>query len=80
MAPHHTNSSYLDKKFIGCRRRNSHQLPIRMSVHSCALLEAALRGEERAIKNGSHGEHSTYDGTCSVGVVKTKHISELKRT
>jgi len=45
-----------------------------MSVHSCALLEAALRGEERAIKNGSHGEHSTYDGTCSVGVVRTDYI------
>ena len=43
-----------------------------MSVHSCALLEAALRGEERAIKNGSHCEHSTYDGTCSVGVVRTE--------
>lgn len=50
-----------------------------MSVHSCTLLEAALRGEERAIKNGSNGEHSTYDGTCSVGVVRTKHISEPKK-
>ena len=47
-----------------------------MSVHSCALLEAALRGEERAIKNGSYGEHPTYDGTCPVGgVVRTDWIN-----
>jgi hypothetical protein len=50
-----------------------------MSVHSCALLEAALRGEERAIKNGSHGEHPTYDGTCSVVVVRTDQIKKDTR-
>jgi len=50
-----------------CCHRNSHQLPVRMSIHPRTLLEAALRCEERAVENRSHGEHAAYDGTCSVG-------------
>src|SRR5229473_632440 len=44
---------------------NSHQLSINMTVHPCALLEVALRCEERAVQNRSHSEHTTHDGTCS---------------
>jgi hypothetical protein len=58
------------KIFIGmCCHRNSHQLPVGMSIHPRTLLEAALRCEERAVENRSHGEHAAYDGTCSVGGV-----------